>query len=247
MDINHGDITEKNHYIYLWKYPENINGGRVFYVGQGKHGKECKYVRSRAIHYQDSGKRLSYAQNVFNKLIKSGNIPQIIIHVDNLTIEEANEIEKSMIRQLGRRNSNTGILCNLTEGGEINPMNDPEIRIRQLNSVRTPEHRARRSSEAREINSRPEVLKKNIESNKKRWANPEFKSKMIAKHNSPEILEKHRRVQSEISGIKITYEGIEYMSKNELARKLGMSFQMLNYRLKNNIPLDSPKNTRKSS
>ncbi len=246
MNINEVDHSEKNHYIYLWKYPVNINEGQIFYVGQGKHGRECKYVRSRAIHYLDGKRRRSYAQNVFDKIIKSGDTPVIEIYADNLSIAEANEIEKSLIKQFGRRNDHTGILCNLTAGGEINPMNDPDIRLKQLNSVRTPEHRAKRSIEAKVINSRPDVLQKNIESNKRRWGNAEFKSRMIAKHNSPEMLEKHRRVQSELSGIKIFHDGIEYRSKNELARVLGMSLQMLSYRLKNNIPLDAPKNYRQS-
>ena len=72
------------------------------------------------------------------------------------------------------------------------------------------------------------------------WEDPKFKEKMISKHNSPEMLEKHRKTQSELSGIKVMYQGVEYRSKRELARVLGVSMQFISYRIKNNIPLDAP-------
>lgn len=231
----------KTHYVYLWKYPDDINNGEVFYVGQGKHRKYNKYFRSKAIHYQDKKLRRSYAQKVFDKIIKNGGIPTILIYKDDLIMQEANDIEKLLISTYGRRDNNTGILCNLTDGGEINPMCDPEVRIKQLNAVRTPEHRLKRSIGATKVNARPEILKQHIINSTKMWENIEYRNKMIEKHNSKEMLEKHRSIQSELSGIKVVYNGIEYRSKNELARTLGMSLQMLSYRLKKNIPLDFPK------
>jgi hypothetical protein len=37
---------------------------------------------------------------------------------DNLTNEEACELEKTLIKKYGRINNKTGILCNMTDGGE---------------------------------------------------------------------------------------------------------------------------------
>lgn len=231
---------EKNHYIYLWKYPEDMKGGEVFYVGQGKHGIKVKYVRSRAIHYQDSGRRKSYAQNVFDKIIKEGKDPQICIEFDNLMTNEANIIEKALIAKYGRRNIGTGELCNLTEGGDFNPMNDPEIRLRQRNALRTDEYKLKRSIWASEVNSRPETLQKHKTNSTKMWENQEFRDKLTALRNTPEMIEKNRKTQSEVSGVKVTYQGVEYRSKRELARVLGVSMQFISYRIKNNIPLDAP-------
>lgn len=229
-----------DHYVYMWKYPEGINDGVAFYVGQGKYNEKYKYKRAHAIHYQDSKRRRSYAQCVFDKLTLEGAKPIIVIVADDLTVDEANTLERLLIAEHGRRNINTGVLCNLTEGGEINPMNDIEVRIRQLNAVRSHDNRSSRSKSAREINSRPEVIKKHIMNSKKMWGDSTFKNRMVAKHNSLETLEKHRKVQSEISGIKIELNGIVYRSKNELARTLGISSQLLTYRIKNNIQLDLP-------
>jgi hypothetical protein len=241
MNTQETHINNNDRYVYIWKYPENMDEGAIFYVGQGKHQKSKKYLRSVAVHYQDRKLRKSYAQKVFDKIVKLGENPIVLIYADNLTVDEAHAMEKLLIATYGRRNNNTGILCNLTDGGEINPMCDPEVRLRQLNSVRTPEHRLKRSIGASIVNARPEVLQQNITNTKKMWENIEFRKKMIEKHNSPEMLEKHRRVQSELTGIKVIHNGVEYMSKNELARALGMSLQMLSYRLKNDIPLDLPK------
>lgn len=222
-----------------------MNGGGIFYVGQGKHGKQSKYARAHAIHYQDKKRRKSYAQNVFDKIIQNGYEPIIEIINDNLTIEEAHLIERELILKFGRRDMGTGTLCNLTDGGDINPMNDPVVRLAQLNAVRSPAHRQRRSIGASEVNARPEVYEKNKINGIKMWECPEFREKMLAMRNTPEAIKKNRKTQSELSGVKVVFNGVEYPSKFELSRHLGISFQMLTYRLKNNIPLDAPKNYRK--
>lgn len=241
------NAESKDHYVYVWKYPENMNDGKMFYVGQGKHGNKSKYARAHAIHYQDKKRRKSYAQNVFDKIIRSGYEPIIEIISDNLTIEEAHLVERDLILQFGRRDIGTGILCNLTEGGDINPMNDPVVRVKQLNAVRSQEHRIKRSIGASEVNARPEVYERNKINGIKMWECPEFREKMLKMRNTLEARIKNRKTQSELNGVKVVFNGVEYPSKFELSRHLGISFQMLTYRLKNNIPLDAPKNYRRST
>lgn len=189
----------------MWKYPIDMNSGSVFYVGQGKYGKLSKYARAHAIHYQDKKRRKSYAQRVFDKIVRKGSTVVIEIFKDNLTLVEAHAIEQELIAKFGRRDNNTGILCNLTDGGDFNPMHDPEIRRKQLNAVRTEEHRRKRSIGAAEVNSRPDILEQNRINGVKMWENSEFRDKMMKIRNSPEYVERNRRIQSELSGIKILF------------------------------------------
>ena len=71
-----------------------------------------------------------------------------------------------------------------------------------------------------------------------RFNDPIKKAEWYNKFNTPEVIEKLKQIHSELNGIKIIHNGIEYRSKKELSRFLGISSQLLNYRIKNNIPLD---------
>jgi len=51
-------------------------------------------------------------------IVKSGKKPFIIIYQDNLLEQDAFELEKELITFYGRKDINTGCLCNLTGGGE---------------------------------------------------------------------------------------------------------------------------------
>jgi|688.fasta_scaffold360728_2 hypothetical protein len=55
--------------------------------------------------------------NLWNKIVNKSDY-KIEILLDNLTWEEACEKEKEFIKLYGRKNNNTGILANLTDGGE---------------------------------------------------------------------------------------------------------------------------------
>lgn len=51
-------------------------------------------------------------------------------------------------------------------------------------------------------------------------------------------VERMRSKQADISGKPIEYKGIVFRSKKELARHLGISSQLLSFRLRKDIPLD---------
>lgn len=78
--------------------------GEVFYIGKGK-----------GIRYKEKSKlrRSKFWQNVVNK---HGLVVRII--KENLSEEEAFELERKLIRQYGKRHNGTGCLVNLTDGGE---------------------------------------------------------------------------------------------------------------------------------
>jgi hypothetical protein len=82
-----------------------LDKNEPFYIGissnESYNRAYCKY------------KRNSY----WNNIVKKTNY-KVEIMLDNITWEEAIEKEIEFIKLYGRKNNNTGILCNLTNGGE---------------------------------------------------------------------------------------------------------------------------------
>jgi hypothetical protein len=76
--------------------------GSVFYVGIGT--KSRPYTKS---------KRSAYWKNIVSKHGYS-----IEILAQNLSLEDAIDLEMLLIKEYGRKDIGTGILCNLTDGGE---------------------------------------------------------------------------------------------------------------------------------
>jgi hypothetical protein len=85
--------TDTNYYVYLYLREDMT----PYYVGKGKDKRYC------AKH----------------------NVPvpppeRIIFYMTNLSDTDAKNIEKELIQQYGRKDLGTGILRNLTDGGEGN-------------------------------------------------------------------------------------------------------------------------------
>jgi hypothetical protein len=97
-------------YVYYLIDPRNF---QPFYVGKGKGKRMYSHAKNRIKHIN---KILS------NKLIKIIDKEGLkIIHkkvYDNLSEEKAFELEMKEISKYGRKNNNTGILCNVTDGGD---------------------------------------------------------------------------------------------------------------------------------
>jgi len=76
----------------------------IFYVGIGKTIKRAYTTKGR--------------NKLWQAIVKRN--PDYIINIiyDNLTWEEACKIEVELIERIGRINTGTGTLCNLTDGGE---------------------------------------------------------------------------------------------------------------------------------
>lgn len=100
--------------VYQHKKPN----GEIFYIGIGvvKKRANSKYGRNKHWH------------NVVNKY---GYKSEILF--DNVDYKEAKQIEKYLIGYYGRKDINTGILVNMTDGGEgyLN-MNTKERKKRAL-------------------------------------------------------------------------------------------------------------------
>jgi hypothetical protein len=91
-----------NEYYVYGHYTEDTN--ELFYVGKGKGDR----------HKQLSNKR----RNLLWQNITKKHGVKVEILYENLTEEEAFKIEIDLIKKYGRRDLGTGILANLTDGGE---------------------------------------------------------------------------------------------------------------------------------
>ena len=94
-----------------------LDTNEIFYIGIGDSNRP--YVKN---------KRTSYWNNIVNKC---GYKVEILF--SDLTMEEAKNIEISLIKKYGRKDLNTGSLINMTDGGDgrINIIVSEETRKRQ--------------------------------------------------------------------------------------------------------------------
>lgn len=97
------------YYVYILLDPRKNN--EPFYVGKGKD----KRAES---HIDRDDKHNPLKTNVINKIKESGLIPVIEYHKENLCENIAFLEEIRLIKLYGRRDLGTGILTNLTDGGE---------------------------------------------------------------------------------------------------------------------------------
>lgn len=176
---------ERKYYVYMYLRED----GTPYYVGKG------------------TGDR-AYSKNRTIKPPK--DLSRIIFHAQNLTEEEAFAIEIEQIKKYGRVNNNTGILRNLTNGGEgfsgwIPSEEDlakrgaaskevssrPEVKAKFIERMSRPEVRAKVSATAKETMNRPEVKAKKNAAIKEALNRPEMRSKMSAAAkeamNRPEV------------------------------------------------------------
>lgn len=247
--------NDRNHYIYIWK-EQGIDGSSIpFYVGQGKHmyGNYIKkYYRAYAFH------KRSFAQDKANKLAKLGTPHIVDILHDNLTKTEADYYEKLLISRLGRRNIGTGILCNLTDGGDFNPMECPEIAKKQLEYMKSEENKNRASKHSKKLWQDPIYRKSQLDMNKLEKVNndrkirieidgveyPSIQEAALKNNINPGTLRKRM-----LNGLPlnkdssyynpIIYNGIEYRNSADLARKLNINYNTLKSRQRSGVSLES--------
>lgn len=83
-----------------------------FYIGRGKNSRYKQHLQAN--HLKDS----SIKSNKILKLLNQNIDPIIIFLKTNITQEESNIEEMKYIKMFGRINNKTGILANMTDGGE---------------------------------------------------------------------------------------------------------------------------------
>lgn len=97
-------MMENNWYVYLHI---RLDKKEPFYVGIGN---KKNYARA----YQTKSDRRN---QIWHKIFSKTDI-KIEIILDNLTKSQASEKEKEFIKLYGRKDLGTGILCNMTDGGD---------------------------------------------------------------------------------------------------------------------------------
>jgi len=102
--------TEKRFYVYTYSYPNGV----PFYVGKGTG----KRIKNHLWDAKANRKLNSFTVRVIKKLLREDKEPIVEKIIDNIDEEFAFLIEEEFIRKYGRRNTNTGILTNNTDGGE---------------------------------------------------------------------------------------------------------------------------------
>lgn len=95
-------------YVYIYLDPRS-NPPFPIYVGKGK-GNRSQFHKTRANN--------PILKRKIDKIMALGLEPIIEIYKDNLTDDEALNLEIKLISEYGRIDLGTGTLCNLTEGGE---------------------------------------------------------------------------------------------------------------------------------
>jgi hypothetical protein len=92
-------------YVYIYQDPETHI---PFYVGKGK-GKRKGYT---------SNHQHGWCGQKLKSLSAKGLRPEIVIYAENVPEQQAFCLERELIKRYGRRDIGTGILCNMTDGGE---------------------------------------------------------------------------------------------------------------------------------
>lgn len=92
-----------NFYVYAWLRP----CGTPFYIGKGcgRRGQVPK-------------KHNPFFKHIVDKISAFGKKPRVVRWQDGLREEDALSLEVAYIKLFGRRDIGTGVLCNLTAGGE---------------------------------------------------------------------------------------------------------------------------------
>lgn len=109
-------------YVYLdprkegnFKYGEYDFNYEPFYVGKGYGNRLFEHLRPSRLNKVNGN---IIKQNKINKLLNNGYKPIIIKICENLTEDVALELEIKLICLMGRINVRTGVLTNMTDGGD---------------------------------------------------------------------------------------------------------------------------------
>jgi hypothetical protein len=191
-------MNDMNYYTYAYLREDKT----PYYIGKGK------------------GDRI-YSTRRRNKQPKDKS--RIIFLKQNLTEEEAFKHEIYMIAVFGRKDNGTGILRNLTDGGEgSSNQGTPEQRsesARKGQASRTPEQRSEATRKAREAYFTKSTPEQRSEASRKANSSrtPEQRSEAARKANAS-LTPEQRRERSRKGGLSLTPE-----QRSERSRKANAS------------------------
>ena len=164
-------------YTYVHRKASN---GEIFYIGKGA-GNRLDRFNNRNNHWHKT-------------VAKHGLISEKVLETE--LEDEALELERFLISEIGRRDLGDGPLVNMTDGGDgvSGHKHSSDSRSRMSESHRgvplSKKHRDNMLASVREANKRPEVKQRRSAIANKLWADPEHRRKqragMIVSLASPE-------------------------------------------------------------
>lgn len=95
--------NRRDFYVYAWLRP----CGEPFYIGKGSRRRDAVEDRQNPLF-----------KRIVGKIRKSGEEPIIVRIKDGMREHDAFDLERNLILKYGRRDKKTGILANLTDGGD---------------------------------------------------------------------------------------------------------------------------------
>ena len=160
---------KRNKCVYEYRLPES-DGGHTYYVGQGVYKRPYKPHPYRG--YKG------------NPCIKPTDENQIVIIKDNLTEQEAKDLEIELIAKHGRLDLGEGYLINKTDGGEGTSgyivSKETKRKISEANKGRThTEESKRKMSEANKGEKNPNFGKKASEETRRKLSEANKKRPMV--------------------------------------------------------------------
>lgn len=189
-------------YVYAWTRPDT---GSVFYIGKGSGRRDVEKKRHNP-HFL----------RIMEKLKRLGLTPSVSRLAENLTEQEAFDIERAEIARYGRSSAG-GTLCNQTDGGDgssgATMSQQARAKISMANSNPSAERRARMS-----------------ESQRGRIVSPEHRAKLSAAHTGVPLSAQHRakvaaaglgRIVSKETRAKISASNTGKTLSNEARAKIG--------------------------
>ncbi len=172
-------MIDNKFYVYLYLREDET----PYYVGKGQ-GRRA---------FKNSGRRMK----------KPSDETKIILHSENLTENEAFALEKELIKKYGRKDNDTGILRNLTDGGEGRSGSKWSLESKKNQSERqkkcmTSEYKENHSRIMKEITSRPEYKDKMSKAMKNVRSKSEVNAKIAKTMSTPEYKDKQSKIMKEV-------------------------------------------------
>ena len=162
-------------YVYVYRDPRPLKKDQPVYVGKG--------TGDRDISHWSKGSHNKPFQDFISHL-KQRKLVALCERVFETEVEaEAFAKEIELIALYGRRNTNTGTLFNLTDGGEgatgaVRSDAEKEfLRVDSLDKWQRPEYREKVIAAQKAVQSTPEARALKSENSAEAWADPEVREK----------------------------------------------------------------------
>jgi len=161
--------SENNSFVYalIDNRPDSKNFNKPFYIGISSHDNSFGKIHSTKFqrpytHFTKKSIRTcknkiknSIIKDILNKKLK----PEVKIINQNITLEEAFAIEKTLIKKYGKIVDKNGILANISEGGEGIILITPDIinrkrkKLKETLRIKRENIRKKKEAEWKEITS----------------------------------------------------------------------------------------------